>query len=253
MWFMTTTDSKSNAVARALSPAQIGGRRQTGVTLETRHLSRKVGPRAVVDDVSVQVFAGEILAIVGPSGAGKSSFLRLLNRLDEPTSGAILLKSEDYRSIAPQDLRRRVGMVMQTAHLFPGTVSSNIAFGPRQRGEVLTTERIESLLNRVGLPEFAERDVGYLSGGEAQRVALSRALANAPEVLLADEPTSALDEHSVRAIEELILGIVQERQMTCVIATHNRAQALRLAGRTMVMEAGRLVAIGPTREVLHDS
>jgi ABC-type multidrug transport system fused ATPase/permease subunit len=163
---MTATDGQPNAVARELSPAQVGGRRQTGLTLETRHLSRKVGRRAVVDDVSVQVFAGEILAIVGPSGAGKSSFLRLLNRLDEPTSGTILLKSEGYRSIAPQDLRRRVGMVMQTAHLFPGTVSSNIAFGPRQRGEAMTTEQVESLLNRVGLPEFADRDVGYLSGGE---------------------------------------------------------------------------------------
>jgi ABC-type transport system involved in cytochrome bd biosynthesis fused ATPase/permease subunit len=90
----------------ALSRAQVGIRRQTGVTLETRHLSRKVGRRGVVDDVSVQVFAGEILAIVGPSGVGKSSFLRLFNRLDEPTSGTILLKSEGYRPIALQDLRR---------------------------------------------------------------------------------------------------------------------------------------------------
>lgn len=236
---------------RPPSPAQVGIRPQTDVTLETRHLSRRIRQRSAVDDISVQVFAGEILAIVGPSGAGKSSFLRLLNRLDEPTFGRVLLKSEDYRSIAPQDLRRRIGMVMQTASLFPGTVSSNIAFGPRQRGEVLAAGQIASLLERVGLPGFDDRDVGNLSGGEAQRVALSRALANCPEVLLADEPTSALDEVSVRGIEELLLGIVQERQMTCVIVTHDRAQALRLAGRTMVMEAGRLIAIGASKEVLH--
>jgi putative ABC transport system ATP-binding protein len=219
--------------------------------LETVHLSRKVGDRAVVQDVSIRVSAGEILAVVGPSGAGKSSFLRLLNRLDEPTSGTVLLKSRDFRSIAPRELRRRIGMVLQTAYLFPGTVAANIAFGPRQRGEILPPARIELLLERVGLPGFADRHISNLSGGEAQRVALARMLANEPEVLLLDEPTSALDEASVRGIEDLILGIVGERRMTCVIVTHNRAQAIRLAGRTMVMEAGRLVAIGPTREVLH--
>ena len=143
-------------------------------------------------------------------------------------------------------------MVMQTAYLFPGTVSTNIAFGPSQRGEALAATQIASLLERVGLPGFENRDVGNLSGGEAQRVALARTLANAPEALLLDEPTSALDEVSVRGIEELVLGIVRERRMACVIVTHNRAQTARLAGRTMVMEAGRLVAIGTTREVLHD-
>jgi putative ABC transport system ATP-binding protein len=105
--------------------------RQGTVELETRHLSRGIGERVLVQDVSLRVSAGEILAIVGPSGAGKSSFLRLLNRLDEPTSGTVLLKAIDYRSIAPQELRRRIGMVMQTAYLFPGTVSANIAFGPK--------------------------------------------------------------------------------------------------------------------------
>ena len=220
--------------------------------LETRHLSRTVRQRTLVRDVSIQVTAGEVLAVVGPSGAGKSSFLRLLNRLDEPTAGTVLLKAKDYRAIAPQELRRRIGMVMQTAYLFPGTVSTNIAFGPSQRGEALAAAQIASLLERVGLPGFERRDVGNLSGGEAQRVALARALVNAPEVLLLDEPTSALDEVSVRGIEELLVGIVQERRMASVIVTHNRTQAARLAGRTMVMEAGRLVAIGPTGEVLHD-
>ncbi|WP_334526315.1 ABC transporter ATP-binding protein [Bradyrhizobium sp. AZCC 2230] len=219
--------------------------------LETRYLSRKVAGRVLVQDVSVQVSAGEILAIVGPSGAGKSSFLRLLNRLDEPTSGTVLLKSQDFRSISPQELRRRIGMVMQTAYLFPGTIAANVAFGPFQRGQMLAPVQVERLLERVGLPGLADRDVSNLSGGEAQRVALARTLANEPEVLLLDEPTSALDDASVRGIEELILGIVRERRMTCLIVTHNRAQAARLAERTMVMQAGRLVAIGPTGEILH--
>jgi putative ABC transport system ATP-binding protein len=205
----------------------------------------------LVDDVSVQVARGEIVAVVGPSGAGKSSFLRLLNRLDEPTSGTVLLQGADYRTIIPQELRRRVGMVMQTAYLFPGSVASNIAFGPEQRGEVLPGEAIAALLERVGLAGFADRDIGHLSGGEAQRVALARTLANTPDVLLLDEPTSALDETSVHGIEQLILGIIRERRVSCIIVTHNRAQAERLADRTMVMERGRLVTIGPTAEVLH--
>ena len=218
--------------------------------LETTHLSRSVGGRLLVRDISIRVSASEILAIVGSSGAGKSSFLRLLNRLDEPTDGTVLLKSCDYRSIAPQELRRRIGMVMQTAFLFPGTVSANIAFGPRQRGEALSLTEIATLLERVGLSGFEDRDVGHLSGGEAQRVALARMLANAPEVLLLDEPTSALDEASVHEVEELVRGIVQNQRMACVIVTHDPAQAVRLAGRTMIMETGRQVAIGTTREIL---
>jgi putative ABC transport system ATP-binding protein len=148
-------------------------------------------------------------------------------------------------------LRRRVGMVMQTAYLFPGSVASNIAFGPRQRGTQLSGEQIDALLARVGLPGVAARDVSGLSGGEAQRVSLARTLANEPEALLLDEPTSALDETSARGIEELILGIIRERAMTCVIVTHNKPQASRIAARTMVMESGKLIAVGPTREVLN--
>jgi putative ABC transport system ATP-binding protein len=218
--------------------------------LETRNLSRSVSGKLLVDSVTVQIPPGEVLAVVGPSGAGKSSFLRLLNRLDEPTGGTVLLDGEDYREIAPRDLRRRVGMVMQTAYLFPGTVAANIAFGPRQCGTSLTAEQIAALLDRVGLPGYQDRDVGNLSGGEAQRVSVARTLANAPEALLLDEPTSALDEASARGIEELLLDIIQERGMTCVIVTHNRAQAARVTSRAMVLEAGRLVTIGPTQEVL---
>jgi len=222
------------------------------VLLETRGLSRQMGERMLVDDVSVEISVGGILAVVGPSGAGKSSFLRLLNRLDEPTGGVVLVKGEDYRSIRPQQLRRRIGMVLQTAYLFPGTVADNIAFGPRQRREEIGHSQISALLERVGLPRFGTRDVDHLSGGEAQRVALARTLANAPEALLLDEPTSALDGASVHEIEALVLGLVEERRMACVIVTHNPAQAVRMAERTMLIEAGKLVAIGPTREIVHD-
>jgi len=223
-----------------------------GIALETSHLSRTVLARVLISDISLRVRRGEVLAVVGPSGAGKSSFLRLLNRLDEPTGGTVRLEGQDYRELAPRELRRRVGMVMQMPYLFRGTVAANIAFGPRQRGESLDSEQIDALLERVSLPGYQERDVSSLSGGEGQRVSVARALANAPEALLLDEPTSALDDVSARGIEELVLSIIRERQMTCVIVTHNTAQAHRIADRAMILQAGKLVAIGPTKEVLHD-
>jgi ABC-type multidrug transport system ATPase subunit len=228
------------------------GRLQKTMTLETKDLSYAFAGKVLVNDINVQVEPGEILAVVGPSGAGKSSFLRLLNRLDEPTGGTVLLNDHDYRAMAPREVRRRVGMVMQMAYLFPGTVASNIGFGPQQRGDRLSIEQIASLLDRVGLTGYEERDVSTLSGGEAQRVSVARTLANAPEVLLLDEPTSALDEVSARGIEDLVLSINRERRMTCVIVTHNTAQAHRIADRTMILDSGRLVTIGPTKEVLRD-
>jgi putative ABC transport system ATP-binding protein len=228
-----------------------GSRSSCAIALETKNLSRAVAGKVLVNDITVQVYQGEVLAVVGPSGAGKSSFLRLLNRLDEPTGGTVLINGQDYHRIAARDLRRRVGMVMQAAHLFPGTVAANIAFGPQQHHAILSEGQIAELLGRVGLHDYQDRDVSGLSGGEAQRVSLARALANSPELLLLDEPTSALDEISARAIEELVLNIIRKRQMTCVIITHDMLQAARIADRAMVLEAGNMVAIGPTTEVLH--
>jgi putative ABC transport system ATP-binding protein len=221
------------------------------VILETIGLSRALPGKILVDTISVRVHPGEVLAVVGPSGSGKSSFLRLLNRLDEPTAGTVLLDGQDYREITPRELRRRVGMVMQMAYLFPGTVASNIAFGPRQHNTPLAPEQIDALLTRVGLSGYAERDISNLSGGEAQRVSLARTLANAPEVLLLDEPTSALDDASERAIEELVLGIVRERSMACVIVTHDMPQAARIANCMLALEAGKMTAYGPVGEVLN--
>ncbi len=225
---------------------------QTSVNvLVTDHLGRSVDGRKLVDDVSVEVRAGEVLGIVGPSGAGKSSFLRLLNRLDEPTSGTVFLEDVDYRQIPPRELRRRVGMVTQQAFLFPGTVYSNLSFGPRQRGELLSEQRAEALLIRVGLSGYGGRNVANLSGGEAQRVSLARALANSPHVLLLDEPTSALDETAKWGVESLIQEVIRENRLTCVIVTHDKAQALRMASRVMTMEHGRAMRIGAVSEVLN--
>jgi putative ABC transport system ATP-binding protein len=218
--------------------------------LETQHLSRAVVGKLLTNDISVRIEVGEVLAVVGPSGSGKSSFLRLLNRLDEPSGGSVLLNGQDYKELEPEELRRRVGMVMQTPYLFPGTVANNVSYGPRQRGEAFVDAQIAAVLQRVGLSGFQQRDVSNLSGGEAQRVSIARTLANAPEIILLDEPTSALDENSARDVEDLVLDVIRERQMTCVIVTHNNDQARRLADRTMIIAGGRSVAIGPTTEVL---
>lgn len=219
--------------------------------LETQHLSRVVSGKPLVEDINVQIESGEIFAVTGPSGSGKSSFLRLINRLDEPTEGAVLLEGLDYRTILPRDLRRKVGMVTQVPFLFPGTVADNLRFGPRQRGEDLSEQEVALLLDQVGFTDHARDDVNHLSGGEAQRVSLARALANSPLVLLLDEPTSALDDWAKQEIEALVLTIVKENALTCLIVTHDVAQAERMAGRALLLKAGKIDRIGPTKEILH--
>jgi putative ABC transport system ATP-binding protein len=219
--------------------------------LRTEHLGRAVKDKVLVEDATFEVRAGEVLAIVGPSGSGKSSLLRLLNRLDEPTNGTVYVEGIDYRQIEPCDLRRKLGMVNQRPYLFPGTVAENLQFGPMQRGETLSLDSIEQLLARVCLKGYATRSVANLSGGEAQRVSVARTLANSPLVLLLDEPTSALDETSKLEVESSIRNVVQEQGLTCVLVTHDTAQATRLAERAILLEAGRIVRTGFIHEVLH--
>ena len=221
------------------------------VILRTEHLGRVVGDKALVTDANFDVRKGEVLALVGPSGAGKSSLLRLLNRLDEPSSGTVYVEGTDYRQIQPRELRRKLGMVTQRAFLFPGTVEANLRFGPKHRDEVLTDTAVEQLLTRVGLEGYAKRDVANLSGGEAQRVSFARTLANSPLVLLLDEPTSALDDAAKREVESVIQQVVRDESLTCVVVTHDTAQAVRLADRALILERGRVTRDGPVHEVLH--
>ena len=201
--------------------------------------------------INFSINTGEVLAIAGPSGAGKSSLLRLLNRLDEPTSGTVYFAGKDYCEIPPRELRCKIGMVTQRPYLFPGTVLENLNFGPGQRGMSLSKEVIAQLLARVGLSGFENRNVANLSGGEAQRVSIARTLANDPDVLLLDEPTSALDEAAKSEVEAMLQHMMRERALTCIIVTHDAAQAMRLAPRTLLINAGKVLSDGPTSEVLH--
>jgi len=218
--------------------------------LRSEQLGRRVGELWIVRDISLSVRRGELLGVVGASGSGKTSFLRLLNRLDEPTEGTVVLEDQDYRGIPPRELRRRVGMVTQRPFLFPGDVASNLRFGPAQRGEFLPAGEITELLQQVGLAGFTNRDVTHLSGGEQQRVSLARALANRPEVLLLDEPTSALDEQSKLSIESLVRALVSQHGYTFVLVTHDRDQARRLCDRIALIEQGHLAQQGTPAEVL---
>jgi putative ABC transport system ATP-binding protein len=223
----------------------------SSVVLSTQHLTRDVDGTKIVDDVSVEVFRGDVLAAFGPSGAGKSSFLRLLNRLDEPTGGTVLLEGVDYRQLSPRELRRRVGMVMQAAYLFPGTVADNLRFGPSQQGRELGDEMIDRLLEQVDLAGYAQRPIANLSGGEAKRVSLARAVANNPLVLLLDEPTSALDEEAKQHVEHLICEVVRIHQLTCVMVTHDMNQAARMANRVMLLRNGRVERVGSSQEIFN--
>ncbi|MCC6614229.1 MAG: ATP-binding cassette domain-containing protein [Anaerolineae bacterium] len=193
----------------------------TSPVLQVDRLSFVVEQHRIVDSISFDVQRGETIAITGKSGSGKTSLLRLLNRLAEPTSGTVYLNGQDYRLLAPRTLRQRVGMVTQTAYLFPGTVADNLRFGPLQRGERLADTVIDELLEQVDLAGYAQRDVTPLSGGEAQRVSVARTLANRPEVLLLDEPTSALDEDVKLEVEALLKRLIAEQSLTCLMITHD--------------------------------
>jgi putative ABC transport system ATP-binding protein len=230
--------------------------------LRAEGLRRVVDGTAIVRDASFALRTGEAVAITGPSGAGKSSLLRLLNRLDAPTAGRVWLEGVETGTLDVRQLRRRVGMVMQQANLFPGTVAGNVGYGPglvmsreapsrevksqeatlrtSDGNRAMSRDEIEELLATVGLSGYAERDVAALSGGEAQRVSLARTLANRPLVLLLDEPTSALDEAAKQVVEEALRAAMAKVAGACLIVTHDAAQAARLAQRTLTMFEGTL-------------
>lgn len=198
--------------------------------------------------ISFTIKKGQFITIIGPSGAGKSSLLNLFNRLKEPTEGVMTYKGSDIREYPIPELRRNIGMVFQSPNLFPGTVEDNIKYGPELKGEWDSSKGPE-LLKLVQLPEdYVTREVDHLSGGEKQRVAMIRTLANEPKVLLLDEPTSALDERTIEELEKVLLDLSQEGK-TILMVTHDLEQAERLGQRTLFLKDGKLVEIGDTKDL----
>ncbi len=218
--------------------------------LATRGLGRTVNGQMLVQEVTIEVQEEEVFVVFGPSGSGKTSLLRLLNRLDEPTSGTVLLDGTDYRDIEPRMLRRRVGWVPQAPTLIDGTVAENVAWGPTLREEPVDTDRLDALLDRLGLSGFAEREADRLSGGEAQRVAIARTLFNDPDVILLDEPASSLDTEAARRVEDLLRAAMADLSLTAVLVTHDASRARRLGHRGVRLEDGRVVRGGSVAEVV---
>ena len=203
-------------------------------------------PVTILSDISASVMSGDIFTILGPSGSGKSTLLRLINRLDDPTSGSILLDGQDTREMNVLSLRRRAGMVFQSAAVFDGTVDANVQYGAKLAGIKVDSA---DLLRRVGLPEdFLTRAASSLSGGEQQRVSIARTLATNPEIILMDEPTSSLDPASRSQIEELTLKMNRDEGLTIVFVTHDMEQARRVGARTMLLVEGRKIEEAPTDE-----
>ncbi len=205
--------------------------------------------RTVLHIDRLEIFAGEILAIVGPSGAGKSTLLRHLNFLETPTAGRLTFAGHTFNGVRPPlDLRRRVTTVFQQPVLLNRSVAANVAYGlkirGRPRGDI--DRAVARALAQVGLADMADLPARSLSGGEAQRVALARALVIEPDVLLLDEPTANLDPYNVKLIEQIIARANREQGVTAVLVTHNIFQARRLAHRTALLLDGRLVEIADT-------
>ncbi len=222
------------------------------VPLATRDLTRVVDDAALVNDVTIDVAEGDVFVVFGPSGSGKSTLLRLLNRLDEPTSGTVLLDGTDYRSLSPRAVRQRVGLVPQQPALIEGTVAENVTWGPRLREAPVDPDRMQELLDRLGLAGFHDRKANSLSGGEAQRVAIARTLFNDPNVVLLDEPASSLDAAAAERVESLLADVMAAYSLTAVLVTHDADRARRLGTRGIRLEEGRVVRRGATGKVVAD-
>jgi tungstate transport system ATP-binding protein len=213
------------------------------------NLTQAYDGRTVLQVSQLEVYCGEILALVGPSGAGKSTLLRQLNFLEQPTAGHLVFENSMLNgNTLPLDVRRKVTTVFQSPILLNRTVAANVAYGLKVRGKgrKAIEGAVAEALARVGLSDLAKASARTLSGGEAQRVALARALVVRPSVLLLDEPTANLDPYNVKLIEQIITEVNQEYGTTIVLVTHNVFQAKRLAHRVALLLEGRLIEIADT-------
>ncbi len=214
-----------------------------------RNVNKWFGEFHVLRDVSVEVAQREVVVVIGPSGSGKSTFIRCINRLEEHQEGQIIIDGmelgHDIRNIAA--IRREIGMVFQQFNLFPHlTVLQNITLAPmkvRHRSRDEAESRAMQLLERVGIPEQANKFPGQLSGGQQQRVAIARALAMEPKIMLFDEPTSALDPEMIKEVLDVMKELALSG-MTMLVVTHEMGFAREVADRVLFFDQGRIVEQG---------
>ena len=220
------------------------------MAIEARNVTKRFGDFLALDDVSVSVESGSLTGLLGPSGSGKSTLLRVIAGLETPDSGEVFISGKEATAVAPQ--KRGVGFVFQ--HYAPFThmtVWDNIAFGLsiRRRPKEEIEARVTELLELVQLNGLGKRYPSQLSGGQRQRMALARALAAEPELLLLDEPFGALDARVRKELREWLLRLHDEMHVTTIFVTHDQEEALEVADNVVVMNAGRVEQVAPPREL----
>src|SRR5688572_21638621 len=197
---------------------------------------------AAVDDLSMEIYEGEIVVLVGPSGCGKTTTMKMINRIIEPTSGRIFLQGEDVTTVNSDNLRRRIGYVIQQIGLFPHmTIADNIATVPKMLGwdKERTSQRIDELLETVGIDlSYRDRYPKELSGGQRQRIGVARAMAADPPVLLMDEPFGAIDPITRDRLQDEFLRLQREIKKTIVFVTHDIDEAIKMGDKIAVLQKG---------------
>jgi spermidine/putrescine transport system ATP-binding protein len=222
----------------------------TDALLTLSKLVKRYGHAAAVDGIDLSIDQGEFVAIMGPSGCGKTTTLRMIAGLEVPSGGEIRLRGRLMNEVKPWE--RDTPLVWQSLALFPFmSVLRNVEFGLKMRGIAATErrKRASHWLERLGIGEFADRDVATLSGGQKQRVALARALVTEPEILLLDEPMSALDAHLVVRMQAELIRLHRELGITFFYVTHSQSEAFAMASRVVIMNQGRIEQVGSSKDV----
>ncbi|MEH7345721.1 amino acid ABC transporter ATP-binding protein [Bacillus sp. JJ1532] len=218
--------------------------------IKVKNLKKTFGENEVLKDINIKINEREVVVVIGPSGSGKSTFLRCLNKLEEATSGAILINNMDLTApkVNINEIRADVGMVFQQFNLFPHkTVLENITIAPikvRKKGKKEAEEKAYQLLEKVGLVSKADSYPDSLSGGQKQRIAIARALAMEPKIMLFDEPTSALDPEMVGEVLAVMKQLALEG-MTMVVVTHEMGFAREVGDRVVFMDEGYIIEEAP--------
>ncbi len=214
-------------------------------------LTKKYGRRSILDNIDLEIPAGQKLAVIGPSGCGKSTLLRLITRLSEPTRGSIFINGTDICRLKDDDLmqvRRGIGMVFQSSALFDSmNVYENVAFGLRQNNslsEEVIKRKVAEKLKMVDLEGTERLSTGELSGGMQKRVSLARAIAADPSIILYDEPTTGLDPITSTTIEDLINKLTRELKATAIIVTHQLSTIFRTSDRIVMLHEGKFIETG---------
>ncbi len=224
--------------------------------IKVKSISKSFGDSKVLDDSSVTIQEGEVVAVIGPSGSGKSTFLRCINMIESPDDGVVEINSERLTSRSAKQIRSKIGMVFQSFNLFPHmNVLQNISY-PQikvlRKSKKDSEDTAKKFLTRVGLTGYESRYPSSISGGEKQRVAIARALAMGPSIMLFDEPTSALDPEMVSEVLDIIKGLTQTK-MTMLIVTHEIKFAKEVADRIIFFDKGRVIEDLPTKKFFSSS